>query len=339
MFNLGFHADHHAYINKEYTRLKSHEESNKMPYGFTVQMLMAMIPSLWFKTMNPILDAQKDDQKYFNKKLVPEIQTATFQTNFANLTTKVMNQNLFRYLKFTQILETEVINKLVGEIINKETSHPLLENMSFDRAINFINIAKEIFEEEEEHAETVCELIDDVKYRTRQRFQTLKRPSSLEKLLTELKTIKNDKNRSLTLFAFVFVSETLISNKLSLLAKDKEMYSPITKFMRHHLRDEVKHAQFFGEFFIELFASLNHNEQAYLLDKVEDYKALFLVPDMKAIYVELTNLGLLKEEALTIINEIESQFNEKTFEQECEATDKFIHAAKNLSKNLELVIS
>lgn len=57
---------------------------------------------------------------------------------------------------------------------------------------------------------------------------------------------------------------------------------------------------------IEMWPTLKENEQEYLLDKIESYKALFLVPDMKAIHFELTSLGIENNDAITIIKEIES---------------------------------
>jgi alkane 1-monooxygenase len=51
--NLGSHADHHARPMVEFQRLCPMHQGRVMPYGFTAMLLMATLPPLWFRVMNP----------------------------------------------------------------------------------------------------------------------------------------------------------------------------------------------------------------------------------------------------------------------------------------------
>ena len=58
LFNLGFHSNHHTKSQLVFTELKENNEAKHLPYGYSVMFLCAMIPPLWFKVMNPLIDAE-----------------------------------------------------------------------------------------------------------------------------------------------------------------------------------------------------------------------------------------------------------------------------------------
>jgi alkane 1-monooxygenase len=55
LFNLQRHSDHHALAHLPYTVLKHHDESPQLPYGYPTMVLLALIPPLWFRVMDPKL--------------------------------------------------------------------------------------------------------------------------------------------------------------------------------------------------------------------------------------------------------------------------------------------
>ncbi|HZQ59803.1 MAG TPA: alkane 1-monooxygenase [Casimicrobiaceae bacterium] len=59
MFNVGFHANHHLLPALPYLHLHSVEGALDTPYGYPGLLLLAMVPRLWFRTMNPRLDAAR----------------------------------------------------------------------------------------------------------------------------------------------------------------------------------------------------------------------------------------------------------------------------------------
>lgn len=52
LFKLQRHSDHHENGYKPYQILNSYEDSPHLPHGYTVCILLAMAPNLWFKIMN-----------------------------------------------------------------------------------------------------------------------------------------------------------------------------------------------------------------------------------------------------------------------------------------------
>jgi alkane 1-monooxygenase len=59
LYELTRHADHHYKANKKYQSLLHYDESPQLPYGYPASMLMSLVPPLWFRVMNPILEKVK----------------------------------------------------------------------------------------------------------------------------------------------------------------------------------------------------------------------------------------------------------------------------------------
>jgi alkane 1-monooxygenase len=55
LFNLQKHSDHHAAAHLPYTVLKHQHSAPQLPSGYPGMILLALIPPLWFKVMNPRL--------------------------------------------------------------------------------------------------------------------------------------------------------------------------------------------------------------------------------------------------------------------------------------------
>lgn len=61
LYELTRHSDHHYKSNKKYQLLDHHDRSPQLPMGYPTSMLMAMIPPLWFKVMNPKVEAYREN--------------------------------------------------------------------------------------------------------------------------------------------------------------------------------------------------------------------------------------------------------------------------------------
>jgi alkane 1-monooxygenase len=57
LFNLGRHPEHHMQGNRAFYRLRHFDEAPQLPYGYATMFLIALVPPLWFRTMNGRLDA------------------------------------------------------------------------------------------------------------------------------------------------------------------------------------------------------------------------------------------------------------------------------------------
>ena len=64
-FNLGLHADHHLKPTLDYRQLANDEGSLQAPIGYPGLLLLAWVPPLWFRVMNPRLRAFATDRLKF----------------------------------------------------------------------------------------------------------------------------------------------------------------------------------------------------------------------------------------------------------------------------------
>lgn len=55
LYELTRHADHHTNASKPYQTLQASHHSPKMAFGYPASIILALIPGLWFKIMNPRL--------------------------------------------------------------------------------------------------------------------------------------------------------------------------------------------------------------------------------------------------------------------------------------------
>ena len=58
-FNLGLHNEHHKSAGKHYPLLSQEEKILEMPSNYSIMLIMALIPPLWFYVMNPKLNLVK----------------------------------------------------------------------------------------------------------------------------------------------------------------------------------------------------------------------------------------------------------------------------------------
>ncbi|MEM8594581.1 MAG: alkane 1-monooxygenase [Pseudomonadota bacterium] len=53
LFHLQRHSDHHAYPNRRYQVLRNFDDIPQLPSGYAAMIVLAVIPPLWRKVMNP----------------------------------------------------------------------------------------------------------------------------------------------------------------------------------------------------------------------------------------------------------------------------------------------
>lgn len=59
LFNLQRHADHHANAARPYHALRNLAEGPVLPAGYATMVLVALVPPLWFRLMDPRVDAER----------------------------------------------------------------------------------------------------------------------------------------------------------------------------------------------------------------------------------------------------------------------------------------
>ena len=56
LFELSRHSDHHMVASRHYQVLRSLDDSPQLPTGYPGMIILAIIPPLWFRVMNPLVD-------------------------------------------------------------------------------------------------------------------------------------------------------------------------------------------------------------------------------------------------------------------------------------------
>ena len=64
LFNLQRHSDHHAWAKRRYQVLRHHEIAPQLPAGYAAMVVLAMIPPLWKKVMNPRVEAYYEGEEH-----------------------------------------------------------------------------------------------------------------------------------------------------------------------------------------------------------------------------------------------------------------------------------
>ena len=57
LYQLQRHSDHHANPTRPYQALRHFDDSPQLPSGYASMMMLAYIPPLWFRVMNPRVKA------------------------------------------------------------------------------------------------------------------------------------------------------------------------------------------------------------------------------------------------------------------------------------------
>ena len=53
LFHLQRHSDHHAFPDRRYQVLRHYDQAPQLPTGYAGMYLLALVPPLWFKVMDP----------------------------------------------------------------------------------------------------------------------------------------------------------------------------------------------------------------------------------------------------------------------------------------------
>ena len=64
LFHLQRHSDHHAYAKRRYQVLRHHEVAPQLPAGYATMIVLATIPPLWKRIMNPRVEAYYQGEEH-----------------------------------------------------------------------------------------------------------------------------------------------------------------------------------------------------------------------------------------------------------------------------------
>lgn len=64
LFHLQRHSDHHAYAKRRYQILRHHEVAPQLPAGYATMVVLALVPPLWKRVMNPRVEAYYEGEEH-----------------------------------------------------------------------------------------------------------------------------------------------------------------------------------------------------------------------------------------------------------------------------------
>lgn len=64
LFQLQRHSDHHANPKRRYQVLRHHDISPQLPSGYATMVVLALFPPMWFKIMNPRVEAYYQGEEH-----------------------------------------------------------------------------------------------------------------------------------------------------------------------------------------------------------------------------------------------------------------------------------
>ena len=59
LFELVRHSDHHYQTMRKYQTLRHLDKSPQLPFGYPMSIVIALLPPLWFRLMNPKLNQRE----------------------------------------------------------------------------------------------------------------------------------------------------------------------------------------------------------------------------------------------------------------------------------------
>ena len=63
LFELSRHSDHHYKASRKYQILRHHDDAPQMPFDYLYNMLLALFPPLWYRTMDPLISGDQSESK------------------------------------------------------------------------------------------------------------------------------------------------------------------------------------------------------------------------------------------------------------------------------------
>ncbi|WP_111494778.1 alkane 1-monooxygenase [Marinobacter bohaiensis] len=64
LFHLQRHSDHHAYAKRRYQVLRHHNVAPQLPAGYATMVVLALVPPLWMRIMNPRVEAYYQGEEH-----------------------------------------------------------------------------------------------------------------------------------------------------------------------------------------------------------------------------------------------------------------------------------
>lgn len=263
--------------------------------------------------------AEQDTSDMFPPELVPVLSTTTAEKLDPSTTRSIATNHLFRYLNFTVLLETVVVNQTLLNIYLRRTGVPVSDELRRD--------ALRMYTDEAYHTLAAADIALQVEQVTGLRNVTegeidrefLKR---LSRIIEETPAIPP----ALIQLVFVIISETLISGSLSDISSHTSVNLGVRQVIEDHAKDEGRHHLFFHRYLQILWANLSNGERLGIAKVVPELIHAFFAPEIESVRAELGSYNLSASVVANLIDEAYSRANiERAVKQSARSTiDYFV---------------
>lgn len=245
----------------------------------------------------PLRTIQAPDKSRFFSPSVSPILNLAFIDELSDREIRFIEiQLLYRYLEFTEYLETQLVNPEILKIANDSYELDFPQKMKVN--------AYKIYCDEAFHALQAFNMMDQIHQLTN--VSSLSFNVDLSNRLQPLKESWPASIQTYFPLFFVAVSECLVSQELNGYVKDQTIHSEIVALMRDHARDEAVHAAFFVEVLEWLYAKLGRQTFLFFVDIIPEMLKAYLLPnegDIKQILMQLEKPQLVEKLTSKVVKE------------------------------------
>lgn len=208
---------------------------------------------------------------------------------------ELLTRHLYRFLDFTTILESLVVNPVALAVANGLIGVEIPREMRFD--------AYKLYCDEAYHALYCEDLKQQVERVTGVALISAPEPRYMRELRATEACLPNNSLRSLARIFFVIVSETLISHTLTNVPDDPRVDAAVREVIADHAQDEGRHNAYFASLLKIVWPRLSETQKDEIGPLLPGFILGFLAPDLRQIQGDLEHAGVSTRRAVDMLQE------------------------------------
>lgn len=229
---------------------------------------------------------------------------------------------LYNLLGFTTQLECEVVNLSIDRIGRHQLQYDFSNEMKID--------AFKIYCDEAYHALFTADFTFQIRNYlniNNRRYQSYIDQHAFFLTTRKLRMNRSKRDAYLIDLAASIVSETLITNTLKRIPRDKSVIIPVREIIADHAQDEGLHHIYFCKLFTILWEQLNEQEQLLVGQVIPQFISAFVAPNFLLFKHFFSELGYTAKESEQIIRETYSE--EALFENKQNTSSQLMRLLHN----------
>lgn len=243
---------------------------------------------------------EENSKPLFAERMIPILNTSESTYLSQEIRHSITTHHLYRYLNFTVLLESLVVNDILLGIYLKRLGVTAPDKMRLD--------ALRMYTDEAYHTLAAADMAFQIQTHTGIKNSSdgdlnrafLKRLASLKEGLTT-------EHQSLIDLVFVIISETLISGNLSDISHDESINIGVKSVIEDHAKDEGRHHLFFQKYLEYLWSTLSSTERELVAVKTPSIIKAFFAPEVESVQSELASYNMNQSRIDALISEAYSQ--------------------------------